>query len=498
MNRLLNTLGKKILIPTLALLILLLSALGVFVIQQNAATTERALRDRGEAMATFMEQVGKTFVATYNVQALDVMAKQARKDPDIVFAAFFDEKGTVMAASDEKEPTVDSTLIEFKRDFVDEDQRAMGSMKLYYSRQSALENIRREVVSISAGVVVLLAIFVVGLLLLTRSIVRPIRELTFVANEVVSKGDLRQEIRVRSTDEVGQLANSFREMVIKLRDALGSLQQSSQLLDTSVIRLGDATQDQNDSLERQSQALQETQTTAEEIKQTSTLASEKAEDVLRVMAEADRISQSGEAAVEQTLVGLSDIRDRVQEISDRIVRLNEKAQQIAGITGTVKDLADQSNILALNAAIEAVRSGEHGKGFGIVAREIRSLADQSIKATGQVREILGDIGTSIRDAVSITQTGTQRIENSLVQVRSSGESLKQLSAIVKDNSNAARQIASAVNQQNAGIVQIFAAMNDLSKLMDDSMQRLETTRTASSTVSEVSRNATQIVKGYIT
>ena len=101
MNRLLNTVGKKILIPTLALLILLLSALGVFVIQQNAATTERALRDRGEAMATFMEQVGKTFVATYNVQALDLMARQARKDPDIVYAAFFDEKGTGMAASDD-------------------------------------------------------------------------------------------------------------------------------------------------------------------------------------------------------------------------------------------------------------------------------------------------------------------------------------------------------------------------------------------------------------
>src|SRR5205807_7876883 len=114
----------------------------------------------------------------------------------------------------------------------------------------------------------------------------------------------------------------------------------------------------------------------------------------------------------------------------KITQLSERTQQIGGITQTVKDLADQSNMLALNAAIEAVRSGEHGKGFAVVAREIRSLADQSIQATNRVREILEDISGAIRSAVQITEAGKQRMESGLVQMKSSGENLRELSSIV--------------------------------------------------------------------
>jgi methyl-accepting chemotaxis protein len=96
----------------------------------------------------------------------------------------------------------------------------------------------------------------------------------------------------------------------------------------------------------------------------------------------------------------------------------------------------------------------------------------------------------------MTQTGVQRIENGLVEVRATGDSLRQLSAIVKENSAAARQITSAVTQQGAGVHQIFLAMGELQQMMEASLARLETTRHVSGTVSEVSRTASQVVKGY--
>ncbi|HEU5217452.1 MAG TPA: methyl-accepting chemotaxis protein, partial [Gemmatimonadales bacterium] len=196
------------------------------------------------------------------------------------------------------------------------------------------------------------------------------------------------------------------------------------------------------------------------------------------------------------LTGMSDLRQRVEEISQKIVQLNERTLQIGGITQTVKDLADQSNMLALNAAIEAVRSGEHGKGFAVVAREIRSLADQSIKATDRVREILEDISTAIRSAVQSTEKGAVRMEAGLVQVRTSGENLRELSNIVKDNSAAVRQIAAAVNQQNAGITQIFTAVTDLSRMMEESIARLGSTTDAAVTLREVANRVQQMVKSY--
>src|SRR3989440_5244724 len=191
-------------------------------------------------------------------------------------------------------------------------------------------------------------------------------------------------------------------MVEKLKQVVGALQDSVRLLKQAGDELGTSTSEQSETITRQATALQETQVTAQEIKQTSLLAAQKAEAVLKLTEQADEVSASGEQALESTLGGLTDIRSQVDEIAQKIAQLSERTQQIGGITQTGKDLADQSNMLALNAAIEAGRSREHGEGFSIVAREIRSLADQSIQATNPVPGNLDDIFPSIPRAGAIT------------------------------------------------------------------------------------------------
>ncbi len=322
--------------------------------------------------------------------------------------------------------------------------------------------------------------------------VEPLRRLTHVAKRI-AEGDLTQRISVTSTDEVGELAAAFLQMVEKMKEVLRALQESVQLLTNAGGDLSASTSEQSQTITRQATALQETQVTAQEIKQTSLLAAQKAETVLKLTEKADQVSTQGESAIEKSLGGLTDIRSQVDEIAQKIAQLSERTQQIGGITQTVKDLADQSNMLALNAAIEAVRSGEHGKGFAVVAREIRSLADQSIQATNRVREILEDIGGAIRVAVSITERGSQKIEGGLLQVKQSGENLRELSNIVKDNSSAVRQIAAAVSQQNAGITQIFSAVTDQTRMMDETMKRLETTTQAASTLKSLSERVSEVV-----
>ncbi|HVE87309.1 MAG TPA: methyl-accepting chemotaxis protein, partial [Myxococcales bacterium] len=274
------------------------------------------------------------------------------------------------------------------------------------------------------------------------------------------------------------------------------LENMSKNLADAMEGLAESTEQQSQTVYRQAAALQETQVTAQEIKQTSLVAAQKADAVLQVAERADAISRSGEVAIEASLSGMAELRQRVEEISHKIGQLSERTLQIGSITQTVKDLADQSNMLALNAAIEAVRSGEHGRGFAVVAREIRSLADQSIKATERVREILEDISTAIRSAVQSTEKGAARMEAGLVQVRASGENLKELSTIVMDNSSAVRQIAAAVNQQNAGITQIFTAVTDLSRMMEESMARLGSTNEAAATLREVADRVQEMVRTY--
>src|SRR5947207_6280414 len=281
-----------------------------------------------------------------------------------------------------------------------------------------------------------------------------------------------------------------------MKEVPPALQESVQLLSNAGGELSQSTNDQSQTITRQATALQETQVTAQEIKQTSLLAAQKAEAILKLTEQADEVSASGEQALESTLGGLTDIRSQVDEIAQKIAQLSERTAQIGGITQTVKDLADQSNMLALNAAIEAVRSGAHGKGFAVVAREIRSLADQSIQATNRVREILEDIGGALRGAVSSTGRRSPKVEGGLMQVKQSGENLRELSNIDKDNSSAVRQIAAAVSQQNAGITQIFRAVTDQTRMMHATMRRLESTTQAASVLKDLSQRVSEVVRQF--
>jgi methyl-accepting chemotaxis protein len=333
--------------------------------------------------------------------------------------------------------------------------------------------------------------------LLARNITRPMTALSAVVRRIIDQRDLTQPLPVRTThDEVGELAAAFTRMLEHLRETTAGLQRGMLVLNDTVSELKEATRQQEKNIARQAAAIQETQVTTQEIKQTSLLAAEKADAVLSVASRAEEVGRSGEAAITGSLGGFEDLRTQVAQMAHRIAQLNERTQQIGGITQTVKDLADQSNMLALNAAIEAVRSGEHGKGFGVVAREIRSLADQSIQATERVRDILGDISQAILSTAKMTELGYTRMEEGLGQVRASGENLKELSTIVQDNSAAVRQIAAAVSQQNAGITQILTAVTDLSKMMEDSMARLGSTTDAAATLKEVSDRVTQMVRSY--
>ncbi len=333
------------------------------------------------------------------------------------------------------------------------------------------------------GVVALTALLTFFIL---RSITRPITKAAEVARQL-ARGELPDQVEVGSaSDETGQLLAAINDMLrfLDLKHTIETLKQSATMLTSAMVTLEEQVVRQDEEAMRQSAALQETQVTTQEIKQTSRLAAEKAAAVLQVAERAEGISKSGESAIEKSVGGLQDIRAQAEEIVRKVSELSERTQQISVITQTVKDLADQSNMLALNAAIEAVRSGEHGKGFSVVAREIRSLADQSIQATNRVNEILESISSSIRSAVAIGETGLERIESGIHEVRGSGDNLRQLSGIVQESSQSARQIAAAVSQQDAGITEIFRAVSDQAGLMELAVNRVDGIRKAVGTVKE--------------
>ena len=263
-------------------------------------------------------------------------------------------------------------------------------------------------------------------------------------------------------------------------------------LATVVQQLRTSSEVQTEGISRQATALQQLEQTVQEIRHGSQLAAEKAQQLANAAGNASQLGQAGGAAIEHTLTNLEAIRAEVSGMARRILVLDTRTREVAGIVDTVKTLADQSNMLAINAAIEAVRSGDSGKGFGVVAREMRSLADQSIQATQRIRDVLDGVSASMREAVQVSEQGEHRVQLSLDAVRTSGSQLQKLAGIVGDTSTTVRQITAAVAQQDAGTSQIALAIQELSSQMQRTLKVVEETQAVTRSVQSLSGKMSEV------
>jgi hypothetical protein len=208
-------------------------------------------------------------------------------------------------------------------------------------------------------------------------------------------------------------------------------------------------------------AVSETTTTVEEVRQIAQVAAEKAKTVADSAQGATRAAEAGRQATEQATQGLRHIRDQMTSIGETITRLNEQSQSVGDIVATVTDLADQSNILAVNASIEAAKAGEQGRGFSVVAQEIRNLAEQSRESTKQVRTILTEVQKATGKAVQASVLGGHSVVEGGRQAEEAGLAIGTLTATVQEANRAAVQIAASSQQQLVGMEQVGRAMENI-------------------------------------
>lgn len=208
-------------------------------------------------------------------------------------------------------------------------------------------------------------------------------------------------------------------------------------------------------------AVAETTATVDEVRQTAQVAADRAKTVADNAQGAARAADTGRKATEQTVHGLSLIRDQMSSISESITRLNEQSQAVGDIVTTVADLAEQSNLLAVNASIEAAKAGDMGKGFAVVAQEIRNLAEQSKDSTRQVRTILTEVQKATSKAVLAAEQGSKSVADGGKQADETGQTIGLLTASVQEATRAAVQIAASSQQQLVGMEQVGHAMKNI-------------------------------------
>ena len=243
-------------------------------------------------------------------------------------------------------------------------------------------------------------------------------------------------------------------------------------------------------------AVTETTSTVEEVKKTAELSSDKARYVSETAQKAAQVSQTGRQAVEETVAGIGRVRRQMEALAESIVQLSEQSQAIGEIIATVNDLAEQSNLLAVNAAIEAAKAGEQGKGFGVVAQEIKSLAEQSKQATTQVRGILGDIQKATAAAVLAAEQGSKAVEAGVKQSAEAGEAIQALAQSIAEAAQAATQIAASSRQQQVGMDQVAVAMENIRQASTQNVAGTKQAEAAAHNLSDLGQKLKGVVAQY--
>lgn len=305
---------------------------------------------------------------------------------------------------------------------------------------------------------------------LARSIARPVR---FVSQHAarVSEGDLTADLpELRRSDEIGALAESFRAMVHNLRDQATQVRQGVGVLSSSVAEISGTISQLAVGTSKTASAITETTTTVSQVKDAAKVSSSKAKNVSEASKQAVRISESGTKATEDTIQRMHLIKQQMESIGETVVRLSDQSKAIEEIIAAVQDLADQSNLLAVNASIEAARAGDQGKGFSVVAHEIKNLADQSKEATEQIRNILQDTRRWVSAVVMATEQGIKAVDAGVEQSALAGQSIEALVSSVVQSSQEASVIEASSDQQAVGVEQVSSAMARIEQTVSENLQ----------------------------
>src|SRR5215469_7824317 len=304
----------------------------------------------------------------------------------------------------------------------------------------------------------------------------------------VGDGDLRVQAEV-TPDTLGVLADSFNYMIEELGKVVGRVQSTTLQVTTATRRILDRSAELAQASEQQEGQIAQTTEAVEALATFIQATARNAQMSAETAQEALRNARGGEQSVRQSIDGMMVIRENVQETSKKIKRLGERSQEIGEIVRLIEDIADQTNLLALNAAIQSAMAGDQGRGFSVVADEIRTLAERSSEATKRIATIVKSIQGDTYDAVVAMEESTQEVVQGSRLADEAGRALKQIYGAVDRQTQMIEAIARTANERAQTSEAVAIAMNQISEI---TRQTTSASQDSAASVSYLSELADQL------
>jgi methyl-accepting chemotaxis protein len=385
------------------------------------------------------------------------------------------------------------------------DLKVVGSMNLSEVSDAA----HPILISMVIIIAIFLAVGAVISILLTLSITRPLNRLVAIT-EKVSEGDLTQEFEVKSSDELGSLGIAFNKMMVSLRDLIQHVGEKSDLLASSSEELMASSEQNNLATEQVAHSIQEvasgTEMQTSKLREGNQIIRGMAQGIQQIQANSQNVAntssetaaivQTGEQAIRLSITQMNNINGTVKNLGEVIHTLGERSKEISQIADVISAIAGQTNLLALNAAIEAARAGEHGKGFAVVADEVRKLAEQSSQSTETIRQLIASIQSDTKHAVDSMEKGTKEVEKGIEVVHHAGSSFNQIQQFVETVSTQIQEITASIEEMAHGAEQVVETVSVIEEVAIKSAEQSQEVSAATeeqlASMQEIAASATSL------
>lgn len=462
------TLRWKILLGVIFVSLLsVLLASGIFVTMDNTRISEAMSRENELLAKVVAGNLAGALTfgdADSGMTALDTF----KANPQIIGAVVFNESGELFASYQRNNGNKKAAAIpsgfpssapppksQFTDDYLEVSHRiltdgeAIGTIyiRVDLGEMIAARNHLLEAVAITT--LIAIAFSAVLALLIQKSIVRPINAVVSALKDIAEgEGDLTQRLPVNSDDELGELARWFNIFIEKVHGVIAKFSDTSENLSNSAIELLDTTKATNNGIIKQQTEIDQVASAVTEMSGTVQEIERNVANTANDAEQADNQAIQGREIVKQTMNAIEELASDIEKAADVIIRLQKESDNIGSVLEVIGGIAEQTNLLALNAAIEAARAGEQGRGFAVVADEVRTLASRTQNSTQEIQEMIERLQAGSREAVTMMEKGREQAANSVEYAEHAGKSLSSITAAVAVIKDMSHQIATASQEQS--------------------------------------------------
>ena len=330
--------------------------------------------------------------------------------------------------------------------------------------------------------------------LLTRSIVGPLGRMRSMIQDIAQgEGDLTKRLDASSKDELGETCHWFNVFVEKLQGIIGQVAQTTNQVAAASNQLHTTAEQMATGAEQVAAQAGTVATAGEEMSATSGDIAQNCQFAAEGSQQASAAAVAGAKVVDETIVVMNTIAERVKNSAKAVESLGARSDQIGAIVGTIEDIADQTNLLALNAAIEAARAGEQGRGFAVVADEVRALAERTTRATREIGEMIKAIQSETKGAVIAMEEGVVEVGKGSEKAASSGRALEQILEQINAVTSQVHQVATAAEEQTATTSEISNNMQQITEVVSQTSRGAQESAAAANQLSSLAEELRIIV-----